>query len=72
MQFILLEVEDGIDVALCQKECDYFYYILDGRGYFVIEGLREGCMKNDLVVIPAGKKFIYKGKMKLMLISMPP
>lgn len=71
-QFIWLEVEDGINVVLRQNECDYFYYILEGNGYFEIEGLKEDCGKGDLIVIPAGKKFTYKGKMKIMLVSVPP
>jgi mannose-6-phosphate isomerase-like protein (cupin superfamily) len=45
---------------------------LEGHGYFQIEGQKEDCVKGDLVVIPAGKKFIYKGKMKLLLNTTPP
>ena len=65
-QFVLLEVENGINVTLCQKKCDYAYYILEGAGYFEINGAREDCAVGDLVVIPAGNKFTYKGKMKLL------
>jgi mannose-6-phosphate isomerase-like protein (cupin superfamily) len=71
-QFILLEIENGIDVTLCQHECDYAYYVLEGSGFFEINGAREDCGAGDLVVIPAGNKFTYKGKMKMLLNCTPP
>lgn len=71
-QFVLIEVEDRLEDTIRQRECDFCYYILEGSGYFEINGNRENCATGDLVVIPAGKKFTYKGKMKLLLNCTPP
>ena len=71
-QFLLLNIERGIDVTLRQRGCDYVYYVLEGQGYFEINGVREDCAAGDLVMIPAGNKFIYKGKMKMLLNCTPP
>jgi len=71
-QFVFLEVDNGIDVDLTQNECDYYYLILEGEGYFEVEGQKEICVAGDLVAIPKKNKFTYKGKMKLMLVSVPP
>ena len=41
-------------------------------GWFEIDGTKEVCSKGELVVIPAGRKFTYKGKLTLLLIDTPP
>jgi len=71
-QFVYLEVEDGINTKLLQRECDYSYLVLEGNGYFEMEDKREECGAGDLVIIPKGTGFTYKGKMKLMLVCVPP
>jgi mannose-6-phosphate isomerase-like protein (cupin superfamily) len=71
-QFVLMEVENKLEITLSQSECDFCYYILEGRGYFEINGVREECAVGDLVVIPAGNKFTFGGKMKMLLNSTPP
>ena len=71
-EFVLIETETGHETMIRERECVFIYYILVGHGYFEIEGQKEECAKGDLVVIPAGKKFIYKGKMKLLLNCTPP
>lgn len=71
-RFVLVDTEDGHKTTIRQRECDFVYYILEGSGYFEIEGKIEECRAGDLAVIPAGNKFTYKGKMKLLLISTPP
>jgi len=42
------------------------------KGYFVIDGIKEKCEVGDLVIIQAGKKFTYQGKLKMMATSTPP
>lgn len=70
--FVLIETEIGHETMIRERECVFIYYILEGRGYFEVEGQKKECSKGDLVVIPAGKKFIYKGRMKLLLNCTPP
>ena len=71
-QFVLIEVENKLDDTIRERECDFCYYVLEGSGYFEINDMREDCVAGDLVVIPAGNKFTYKGKMKLLLNCTPP
>ena len=68
----LIEAETGHETTIIEHECDFIYYILDGQGYFVVDGEKEECKIGDLVVIPAGKKFTYKGRLKMLLNVTPP
>ncbi|UMX47884.1 MAG: AraC family ligand binding domain-containing protein [Candidatus Nealsonbacteria bacterium DGGOD1a] len=68
----MIETQSGHETTICQRECDFCYYILEGNGYFEINSGREDCTAGDLVVIPAGNKFTYKGKMKMLLNCTPP
>jgi mannose-6-phosphate isomerase-like protein (cupin superfamily) len=71
-QFVLVETEYGHQTVVLEREIDKLYYIIDGDGYFEINGSRENCTAGDLVVIPAGNKYTFKGKMKMLLNCTPP
>lgn len=70
-QFLFIETETGLQTIIREKECDFSYYILEGKGYFIIDGMKEECTKGDLVVIPAGKAFSFKGNLKMLLNVTP-
>lgn len=69
--FLLIETDEGHKTTIVERECLFVYYILNGQGYFEIEDVRENCNTGDLVVIPAGKKFTYKGKLRMLLMNTP-
>jgi mannose-6-phosphate isomerase-like protein (cupin superfamily) len=71
-EFVLIETDHGHDTTIRQKICDFCYYILDGDGYFLIDGEKHSCKKGDLIVIPSGKAFTYKGCLKMLLTVTPP
>jgi mannose-6-phosphate isomerase-like protein (cupin superfamily) len=71
-QIVYIEMEKKLDATLIEYECDFIYYVLEGKGYFLINDKKEKCKKGDLVVIPAGTKFTYVGKIKLLLVTTPP
>ncbi|MFA6376687.1 MAG: hypothetical protein WCX69_04785 [Candidatus Paceibacterota bacterium] len=71
-QFVLMEVEKKLENVIRQRECDFCYYILEGKGYFEINGMREECETGNLVIIPSGNKFTFGGKMKMLLNCTPP
>ena len=71
-QVVLIEVESKLGATIRQGECDFCYYVLEGNGYFEINDAKETCVKGDLVVIPAGNKFTFGGKMKMLLNCTPP
>jgi mannose-6-phosphate isomerase-like protein (cupin superfamily) len=69
---VLVETEQGHETIIIEHKSDFIYYILEGNGYFVINDDKETCSQGDLVVIPAGTKFTYKGKLKMLLSCTPP
>lgn len=71
-EFVLIQTELGHETKIIEHESDFIYYVLEGEGYFEVDGEIENCRKGDLVCIPAGKKFIYKGNLKMLLICTPP
>lgn len=71
-QYFLIETEKGHETTIIEHTCDFIYYILDGNGYFEINETREACKKGNLVVVPAGARFTYKGKLKMIATSTPP
>ncbi|MFZ2026405.1 MAG: hypothetical protein WAV30_03920 [Microgenomates group bacterium] len=66
-----IETENGHETMIIEHKCDFIYYILEGVGYFEIDGQKEECAEEDLVVIPADSKFRYVGKLKMLLITTP-
>ncbi len=71
-QYFLVETDKGHKTRIIEHECDFIYYILKGKGHFEINGKEENCSAGDLVVIPAGSTFTYKGKLKMIVTSTPP
>lgn len=71
-EFVLIDTENGHETMIRENVSDFIYYVLEGSGYFLINDTKEVCSQGDLVVIPSGKKFIYKGKLKMLLITTPP
>lgn len=67
----IIETKKGHETTIIERECDFIYYILEGEGYFEIDGQKENFCKEDLVVVPAGSKFRYVGKCRMLLITTP-
>jgi mannose-6-phosphate isomerase-like protein (cupin superfamily) len=70
--FVLIETETGHETTIIEHESNFVYYVLEGSGVFEVNGEPEACTAGDLVVMPMGSKFTYKGKLKMLLISTPP
>lgn len=71
-RFTLIETETGHKTKIVEKECDFLYFILEGKGVFEINNQKEACSKYDLVIIPHGTPFTYLGNLKMLLVSVPP
>lgn len=67
----LITTQKGHETTIIEHKCDFIYYILVGNGYFLINDEKENFSKGNLVVIPHGSKFTYKGKCKMLLITSP-
>jgi len=70
-QYVLIETEKGHKTTIIERKCDFIYYIIKGKGYFIVNDKREDCKKGDLVVVPHGIKFTYKGSLKMLLVISP-
>lgn len=71
IEFVLIETEMGHQTKIIEHKSTFCYYVMEGSGYFEFDGQKEDCFTGDLVVIPPGKAFIYKGKLKLLLVNTP-
>lgn len=67
----LIETRRGHETTIIEHKCDFIYYVLEGKGYFEINGKKENCASGELVVIPAGSKFRYIGKLRMLLVTTP-
>jgi len=72
MQISFVESEKGHDTFIISKNITHTYYILEGRGFFTIEGQRYEVGHGVLVEIPPKTEFSYTGKMKILLVMNPP
>ena len=69
---LIIECDDALTVSLRENECDFSYYVIQGSGYFVFnDGERESVEAGNLVSIPAGTKFTFGGKLKMLLVNAP-
>jgi mannose-6-phosphate isomerase-like protein (cupin superfamily) len=70
---LIVEIDGQLPSWLRQNECDFVYYVLKGRGQFFIEDREEACARGDLIRVPKGSKFTYKGhRLRMLLTSTPP
>jgi len=70
-KFCFIETEKGHETKIRQKECSFYYFILEGQGNFEINGEIEECGQGELVIIPNRSIFRYSGTMKMLLITVP-
>jgi gentisate 1,2-dioxygenase len=62
---------DGRHGKIYSEAADRVYLVLDGNGYFEIEGERYEVTKTDVVIVPKLTKYDYGGKMELFLVHTP-
>ncbi len=72
ISFVLIKTSQGHQTTIIEHKSDFIYYIVEGNGHFVINKLIEPCTQGDLIVIPAGTPFTYKGIFKMLLSCTPP
>lgn len=62
---------DGSHGTVYSEVSDRVYLVLEGSGYFEIEGERVTVNKDDVVIVPKMTKYDYHGKMELFLVHTP-
>ncbi|MDR1197266.1 MAG: cupin domain-containing protein [Candidatus Nomurabacteria bacterium] len=65
------DVEKGHSSEWYSDTATQTWYIIEGRGTFVLDGERFDVNAGDLVSVPPKVKKYYLGKMKMVLITSP-
>lgn len=68
---VLLETEKGHETVIKSTRSAWIYYVISGKGKFVIDGKDFPCKKNDVIVVEKNKPFYYKGKLKMLEVTVP-
>ena len=50
---------------------DRVYLVLDGDGWFDVEGTRFDVKKDDVVIVPRNSRYDYGGQIELFLVHSP-
>lgn len=50
---------------------NFIYYIIEGSGTWIIEDKEHGVRAGDVVVVPAGKRFWFRGNLKQVCVTAP-
>lgn len=66
------DVYKGHEKYVKNTKCYYIYYVVEGNGVFRIGDYLYSVCQGDIVEIPPNVEFVFKGKMKLLLVMNPP
>lgn len=69
--FTFEDVYQGHEKYCTNLKSTHIYYVLEGTGKFKINGEIYSVKQGDIIEIPANNKFIFAGKMKMLLIMSP-
>lgn len=53
------------------EKSDFIYYILEGNGTWIVEDREFKVRAGDVVVVPAGKRFWFRGNLKQICVTAP-
>lgn len=65
------ETKTGHAEEFLHYKSDFLYYILEGSGTWVVENREFEVRKGDVVVVPAGNRFWFRGNLKQVCITAP-
>ena len=65
------ETQKGHTEEFLHEKSDFFYYILEGSGVWAVEDREFEARAGDVVVVPAGKKFWFRGNLKQVCVTAP-
>jgi mannose-6-phosphate isomerase-like protein (cupin superfamily) len=65
------EAEVGHLEEFYDKKSTHMWFIIEGKGTFVIDDEKVEVSENDLIVVPPQKRIYYFGKMRMVLCTTP-
>lgn len=66
------ETRKGHSEEFYHTKSTFMYYVIAGKGWWVINGRRHAVKAGDVVVVKPGNRFYYKGNLKQLLVTVPP
>jgi len=72
VEIYFVDVKRGHDTYFISKKCTHIYYVIEGEGFFDIDGLKHEVKPGMLVEVPPNVEYTYSGRMKLLLLMNPP
>ncbi len=65
------ETEKGHTEEFLHERSDFIYYILEGSGVWIVEDREFEAQAGDVVIVPAGKRFWFRGNLKQVCVTAP-
>jgi mannose-6-phosphate isomerase-like protein (cupin superfamily) len=65
------ETERGHAEEFRHTKSDFVFFIVEGAGEWIVDGESLAVEAHDVVVVPKGAAFYYRGKLKLVCITVP-
>lgn len=65
------ETEKGHSEEFLHEKSDFLYYIIEGSGTWVIKDKEFEVKTGDVIIVPAGKRFWFRGNLKQICITAP-
>ena len=65
------ETETGHAEEFMHETSNFIYYIIEGSGTWIIEDKEHEVQAGDVVVVPAGKRFWFRGNLKQVCVTAP-
>lgn len=50
---------------------DRIYYVIEGNGFFLINGERQEIEKGDVVIVPKASEYDFGGELMVLLVNVP-
>jgi mannose-6-phosphate isomerase-like protein (cupin superfamily) len=72
VEVYFVDVEKGHDTFIVSQKITHIYYVLEGAGYFIIDGYEYDATQGVLLEVPPGHEYSFSGIMKLLLMMTPP
>ena len=65
------DVKDGHFEEFLSTVSTYMWFIIEGKGTFVIDDEKTEVTSKDIIVVPPNKRIHYFGNMRMLLITIP-
>ncbi len=65
------ETDTGHAEEFLHERSAFIFYIVEGGGVWVIEDVEHPVEAGDVVIVPPGKRFYYRGRLRQVCVTAP-